>query len=80
MHPIPNPLSRSRPTLADENILVIGGVGNNIREVAHSYGFKHVLTPLDLCKAVLSVYPFLELIAAHHNLHGSKTMASSQEV
>jgi HAD superfamily hydrolase (TIGR01456 family) len=31
------------PSLADNNILVLGGVRNRIREIARAYGFKHIL-------------------------------------
>jgi HAD superfamily hydrolase (TIGR01456 family) len=67
------------PSLAEKNILVLGGVGNAIREVAHSYGFRHVLTPSDICKAYPHVYPFLELTAAHHAFHGLEIIDHSPE-
>ena len=33
-----------------KNVLVVGGVGNVCRNVAESYGFKNVYTPLDIMK------------------------------
>jgi HAD superfamily hydrolase (TIGR01456 family) len=59
------------PPLANKNILILGGVGNKIREVAQSYGFKHVLTSSDICKADQAVYPHIEVTLDHHLQHGS---------
>ncbi|KAI0033456.1 HAD-like domain-containing protein [Vararia minispora EC-137] len=33
---------------ADQDVLVLGGRRNGLRQVAESYGFKHVWTPLDI--------------------------------
>lgn len=43
------------------NVLVVGGVGNTCRNVAKSYGFKNVYTPLDIMKWNPSVTPYYEL-------------------
>ncbi|KAE9378984.1 HAD-superfamily hydrolase [Stipitochalara longipes BDJ] len=59
------------PSLKDKNILVLGGIGNRIREVAKAYGFKHVLTSSDLCKASPKSYLFTEYTMNHHLEHGS---------
>ncbi|ODQ81161.1 hypothetical protein BABINDRAFT_34248 [Babjeviella inositovora NRRL Y-12698] len=55
-----------------ERVLVIGGRGNEAREVALQYGFKEALTPIDAVRANGSIYPFhsyteeqLEDIAMH---------------
>ncbi|KAN0115156.1 HAD-superfamily hydrolase [Hyaloscypha variabilis] len=59
------------PSLKDKNILVLGGVGNRLREVAKSYGFNHVLTSSDICKADPKAYLFTEYTLEHHLEHGS---------
>jgi HAD superfamily hydrolase (TIGR01456 family) len=53
----------------NKNILVIGGVCNEIR-VAKAYGFKNVFTASDLFRTEEHVYPFGQLTAHHHNEHG----------
>lgn len=58
------------PELREKNILVFGGVGNSIRKVAHSYGFKRVFTPSDIYKTYPDIYPFIELTLEHHEEHG----------
>jgi HAD superfamily hydrolase (TIGR01456 family) len=66
-----SPFRNLLPSLAEKNVLVIGGVGNTMREVAQCYGFKHVLTPSDIYKEDPTVYPHTELTAAHHLEHGA---------
>lgn len=44
-----------------ENVLVVGGVGNVCRNVAESYGFKNVYTPLDILKWNPAVSPYHDL-------------------
>lgn len=44
-----------------ENVLVVGGVGNVCRNVAESYGFKHVYTPFDILKWNPAVTPYHDL-------------------
>lgn len=58
------------PELHDKNILVFGGVGNSIRKVAQSYGFRRVFTPSDIYKTYSDIYPFIELTLEHHEEHG----------
>ncbi|KAI5956386.1 hypothetical protein KGF54_000861 [Candida jiufengensis] len=43
------------------NVLVVGGVGNVCRNVAESYGFKNVYTPLDIMKWNPAVSPYHDL-------------------
>ncbi|KAG7666389.1 uncharacterized protein J8A68_000085 [[Candida] subhashii] len=43
------------------NVLVVGGVGNACRNVAESYGFKNVYTPLDVMKWNPAVSPYHDL-------------------
>lgn len=42
-------------------VLVVGGEGEKCREVAHSYGFRDVITPGDIIKANSSTAPFRKL-------------------
>lgn len=44
-----------------ENVLVVGGTGNLCREVAESYGFKNVYTPLDILAWNPAVSPYYDL-------------------
>ncbi|EGV65902.1 hypothetical protein PSN45_003293 [Yamadazyma tenuis] len=44
-----------------ETVLVVGGVGNVCRNVAESYGFKNVYTPLDVMKWNPAVSPYHDL-------------------
>lgn len=47
-----------------QNVLVVGGVGNVCRNVAESYGFKNVYTPLDILKWNPAVTPYHDLSEA----------------
>ncbi len=59
------------PEFADKTILVLGGTKNQIRDVAHEYGFRKVLTSSDIVKAEGNhVHPFLEMTKEHHEQHG----------
>jgi len=59
------------PEFADKTILVLGGTKNQIRDVAHAYGFRKVLTSSDIVKAEGNhVHPFLEMTKDHHEQHG----------
>ncbi|CZR69712.1 related to HAD superfamily hydrolase [Phialocephala subalpina] len=60
------------PSLANKNILVLGGTGNKIREVAHAYGFKNVCIPSDFVKDNHHIHPFLELTKDYHHEHGNE--------
>lgn len=44
-----------------KNVLVVGGVGNVCRNVAESYGFKNVYTPLDILHWNPAVSPYHDL-------------------
>lgn len=44
-----------------ETVLVVGGVGNVCRNVAKSYGFKNVYTPLDILNWNPAVSPYHDL-------------------
>lgn len=61
-----------------KNVLVVGGVGNVCRNVAESYGFKNVFTPLDILKWNPAVSPYHdlteeELVCCRDNIDFSKT-------
>lgn len=60
-----------------KNVLVVGGVGNVCRNVAESYGFKNVYTPLDILKWNPAVSPYHdlteeELVCCKENVDFSK--------
>jgi len=46
---------------ADSHVLVVGGVGDSVRDVAESYGFRNVHTPLDVLAWNPSIWPFHQL-------------------
>ncbi|THV06710.1 HAD hydrolase [Dendrothele bispora CBS 962.96] len=46
---------------ADLPVLVLGGKGTELREVAHSYGFRKVFTSLDILASNPSIQPFVSL-------------------
>ena len=52
------------PRLKDECVLVLGGEGNQCRDVAEGYGFTQVITPADLITAYPSLWPI-----ANHSLY-----------
>ncbi|EKD12018.1 uncharacterized protein L3040_008038 [Drepanopeziza brunnea f. sp. 'multigermtubi'] len=55
------PFKNQVETLADKTVLVLGGVGNQCREVAEHYGFKRVITSADIITAYPNIYPFNEI-------------------
>jgi HAD superfamily hydrolase (TIGR01456 family) len=54
----------------DKTILVLGGHGDNIREVAKAYGFKDVVTSSDIVALDEHVHPFPEMTKSHHEQFG----------
>jgi HAD superfamily hydrolase (TIGR01456 family) len=58
------------PLYRDRRILVLGGVGDNVRDLAHDYGFRNVVTSSDLVKRCPAVHPFPELTKEHHDKFG----------
>jgi HAD superfamily hydrolase (TIGR01456 family) len=64
------PFRAVAPDLQDAPVLVLGGVGHKIREVARAYGFKNVLTSSDIFVAEPDIYPFADLTSSHHAAHG----------
>lgn len=65
------------PELADKTILVLGGVGDQIRNVARAYGFKHVVTSSDIYGAYPSIYPFADLTSSSHTTNSQPLPLSS---
>ncbi|KIP05781.1 hypothetical protein PHLGIDRAFT_119546 [Phlebiopsis gigantea 11061_1 CR5-6] len=53
---------------ADVPVLVLGGLNDDVRKVAQSYGFKRAYTPLDV-KAWNPTYGPLTLLEAHNLTH-----------
>ncbi|KAI1418702.1 HAD-superfamily hydrolase [Hypoxylon sp. FL1857] len=58
------------PQYADKTILVLGGHGQQIRDLAHAYGFKKVVTSSDFAAYYPHIHPFPEITKAHHDEHG----------
>jgi HAD superfamily hydrolase (TIGR01456 family) len=58
------------PQYKDKTVLVLGGHGQQIRELAHAYGFNKVVTTSDLMSEWKHIHPFPELTQAHHAEHG----------
>ncbi|KAI1502835.1 HAD-superfamily hydrolase [Biscogniauxia marginata] len=54
----------------DKTILAIGGHGQEIRNLAHAYGFNNVVISSDIEKGSKYVHPFPEMTKAHHDEHG----------
>ncbi|KAK7952293.1 had superfamily protein [Apiospora aurea] len=61
------------PIYRNRRILVVGGEGNQIRNVAEAYGFNDVITSSDLFVGWDNCHPFPELTAQHHSAHGRPT-------
>jgi HAD superfamily hydrolase (TIGR01456 family) len=64
------PFRAVAPDLRDAPVLVLGGVGHKIRDVARAYGFKNVLTSSDIFVAEPDIYPFAELTSSQYAAHG----------
>ena len=54
----------------DKTILVLGGHGQNVRQLAHDYGFNKVVTSSDIMIGCEHTHPFPEMTVAHHVEHG----------
>ncbi|ETW80231.1 hypothetical protein HETIRDRAFT_65267, partial [Heterobasidion irregulare TC 32-1] len=68
-------------TSVDESVLVLGGNGNTVRNVAESYGYKHVYTTLDVKAWNPHIWPFHDLtpeeLASTKAIDFSKTPITS---
>ncbi|GAA5825149.1 hypothetical protein JCM10212_006274, partial [Sporobolomyces blumeae] len=49
------------PKYADKPVLVVGGVGDNCRQIAETYGFKHAYIPADVLRWNPSIWPYHKL-------------------
>lgn len=58
------------PKYGEKTVLVLGGLGQQIRDLAHAYGFKNVVTSSDIMAACEHVHPFPEMTRDHHSEHG----------
>ena len=63
----------------EKTVLVLGGYGQGIRDLAHKYGLKKVITSSDVVKEFPSIHPFPEMTAAHHKEHGWDPACRQQE-
>ena len=50
--------TKTQPGFKDKTILVVGGIGEKCREVAHAYGFENVVLPADIWAAHPEIWPF----------------------
>ncbi|KAM0276955.1 hypothetical protein ACHAQH_006240 [Verticillium albo-atrum] len=66
------PYRQLLPEYGEKTILVLGGHSNNVRDLAHAYGFKKVVTSSDLYTEHEHVHPFPEMTRDHHRRHGRK--------
>ncbi|KAI1107086.1 HAD-superfamily hydrolase [Jackrogersella minutella] len=58
------------PVYREKTVLVLGGHGQQIRNLAHAYGFNHVVTSSDVVASFKHIHPFSEMTRAHHDEHG----------
>ncbi|ROT42187.1 HAD-superfamily hydrolase [Sodiomyces alkalinus F11] len=63
----------------DETVLVLGGHGDQIRNLAHDYGFRKVVTSSDVVAKDEHIHPFPEMTGAHHALHGRSAVPGDGE-
>ncbi|KAI1140437.1 HAD-superfamily hydrolase [Hypoxylon sp. FL0543] len=68
------------PEYGEKTILALGGHGQQIRELAHSYGFTNVVITSDFMSLHPHIHPFPEITKAHHAEHArvSDTLRSTQ--
>ncbi|RYO74476.1 hypothetical protein DL764_010820 [Monosporascus ibericus] len=58
------------PEYRDKTILVLGGHGTQIQELAAAYGFQKAITTSDVFLECEHIHPFPEMTRAHHEEHG----------
>ncbi|KAI1778282.1 HAD-superfamily hydrolase [Hypoxylon cercidicola] len=58
------------PAYGDKTVLVLGGHGQQIRNLAHAYGFTKVVTSSDVVAECEHIHPFPEMTKDHHVEHG----------
>ncbi|KAI9172700.1 hypothetical protein HJFPF1_02211 [Paramyrothecium foliicola] len=62
----------------NKTILVLGGHGDKIRDLAHAYGFKNVVTSSDIVVQQEHVHPFPEMTKVHHDKHGREAATDKE--
>lgn len=68
-----SPFSELVPQFAEKNILVLGGVGNTVRNLAEAYGFKRVITSADIVKTFgRAVHSFSDMELEQHSKYGQE--------
>ncbi|KAI1763969.1 HAD-superfamily hydrolase [Hypoxylon sp. FL1150] len=60
------------PEFGEQTVLVLGGHGEQIRDLARAYGFAKVVTSSDVMAEYRHVHPFPEMTASHHAKHGRR--------
>ncbi|KAL2223149.1 putative HAD superfamily hydrolase [Thermoascus aurantiacus ATCC 26904] len=58
--------TEEQSALEDKCVLVVGGEGDNCRQVAYRYGFKNVITPGDILTAYPSIWPFSKVFVDYY--------------
>ncbi|KIM27645.1 hypothetical protein M408DRAFT_162438 [Serendipita vermifera MAFF 305830] len=46
---------------ADKPIMVLGGIGDACRQIAHDYGYRNVVTPIDVLAWNKNIWPFHQI-------------------
>ncbi|EGY16820.1 hypothetical protein VD0002_g2794 [Verticillium dahliae] len=64
------------PEYGERTILALGGHSDNVRNLAHAYGFRKVVTSSDLYTDHEHIHPFPEMTRDHHSKHGRKDPVS----
>lgn len=64
----------------DKTVLVLGAHGDQIRDLAHKYGFKKVLTSSDIMAERPLIHPFPEMTKAHHEKYGRNNNVRSSPI
>ncbi|KAI0164218.1 HAD-superfamily hydrolase [Hypoxylon sp. FL1284] len=67
------------PDYGDSTVLVLGGHGQQIRELACAYGFQRVVTSSDVLARHEHVHPFPEMTRDHHLQHGRSGEGNSDD-
>ncbi|KAI5927030.1 HAD-like domain-containing protein [Camillea tinctor] len=70
-----SPFKALVPKYGDKTILALGGHGQQVRQLAHAYGFKNVLISSDIMAGCENLHPFPEMTRAHHEEHGCSPTA-----
>ncbi|KAI1639634.1 HAD-like domain-containing protein [Biscogniauxia mediterranea] len=74
-----SPFKALVPTYGDKTILALGGHGQQVRDLAHAYGFKNVLISSDIMARCEFIHPFPEMTRAHHEENGCSRTARGHD-